>query len=171
MTQAAAKTQEFKFVIHRTFDAPRELVWKAWTTEKQLLQWFSPKGMPMTQCKLDFRPGGTLHYAMQLPNDGGLMWGKWEFIEISKPEKLVFMTMFSDENAGLGRHPLAPDWPQKMHSTVTFTEKNGKTTVTVEWFAHHPTDIERKTFIEGASSMNQGWTGTFDQLEKFLAQQ
>ncbi|HEV2720221.1 MAG TPA: SRPBCC domain-containing protein, partial [Thermoanaerobaculia bacterium] len=68
------------FVISRTFDAPRELVWKAWTETDRLMQWFGPKGFKMFQAKNDLRPGGTFLYALRGP-DGMELWGKWVYRE------------------------------------------------------------------------------------------
>jgi uncharacterized protein YndB with AHSA1/START domain len=157
-----------EFVISRTLNAPRDVVWKAWTERERLQKWFGPKGVTIPKCTLDLRPGGVFHYCMRLP-DGKEMWGKWLFREIVPPEKLVFLNAFSDEQGGLSRHPFAPEWPQQMLSTITFSEQGGKTTVTVNWSAFNPTELERKTFEEGFAGMTQGWTGTFEQLEEFLA--
>lgn len=160
---------DFKFNIERTFDAPRERVWKAWTNEDQLLQWFSPKGMPGFYSKLDFRVGGTYHYGLRLPN-GDAMWGRWIFKEIKEPEKLVFIVSFSDETGkNITTHPMSPNWPKQTLSTVTFAPAGDKTKITVVWQVHEASDIEAQTFEKGRDSMNQGWTGTFEQLEEFLA--
>jgi uncharacterized protein YndB with AHSA1/START domain len=57
-----------------------------------------------------------------------------------------------------------------MLSTTTLTEENGKTRVTIRWSALNPTEAERKTFDSSHAGMNQGWTGTFEQLAEYLAQ-
>src|SRR5438128_5695654 len=98
------------FVITRTFDAPRDKVWKAWTEREQLLQWFGPKGFKMTTAKLDLRPGGTFHYCLSSP-DGKEMWGKFVYREIDAPKRIVLVNSFSDAKGGLTRHPMAPAWP------------------------------------------------------------
>jgi uncharacterized protein YndB with AHSA1/START domain len=64
---------------------------------------------------------------------------------------------------------MAPDWPLKMLSTVTFADKSGKTTITVRWSPYQATDVERKTFKEGMDSMRAGWSGTFERLDNYLA--
>jgi len=90
--------------------------------------------------------------------------------EIIPPEKLVFINSFSDEKGGLGRHPMAPTWPLEMLSVFTFeVQPGGKTVVTVRWSPHNATEEERKTFDAGHASMNQGWSGTMDKLEAYLA--
>jgi uncharacterized protein YndB with AHSA1/START domain len=122
----------------------------------------------MSTCKMDLRPGGTFLYCLQTP-DGGKMWGKFVYREIAPPERIVFINSFSDENAGVTRHPLSPTWPLELLSTITFTAHGAKTTVTVRWTTLNPTEVEAKTFKDGHDSMRQGWTGTLDQLGDYLA--
>jgi uncharacterized protein YndB with AHSA1/START domain len=156
------------FVIARTFDAPRDKVWKAWTERDRLLQWFGPKGFKMTTAKLDLRPGGTFHYCLQTP-DGKEMWGKFVYREISAPERIVLVNSFSDEKGGLTRHPMAATWPLEMLSTTRLIEEGGKTKLIIEWSPLNPTDEERKTFDGAHDGMKQGWSGTMDQLAEYLA--
>ena len=156
------------FVIARTFDVPRERVWRAWTERARLMQWFGPKGFKMPAAKIDFRPGGTFHYCMEAPN-GDEMWGKFVYREITAPERIVFVNSFSDEDGGLTRHPLSREWPLEVLSTITFAEQDGRTTVTVRWVPLNATNAERKTFEAGRASMEQGWSGTMDQLADYLA--
>ena len=116
---------------------------------------------------MDFRVGGTNHYCMRTP-DGHDMWGKMVYREIVEPERIVFIQSFSDENGGLGRHPMSPTWPQEMLSTFMFAEHEGKTTFTVTWIPYNATEVERKTFDDGRKGMVGGWTGTLDQLAEYL---
>lgn len=157
------------FEISRTFDAPRSLVWKAWTEPDRMAQWFGPKGAKVFHSKNDARPGGVYHYGMQTP-DGNKVWGTWVYREISEPQRLVFVSSFSDEKGGIARHPMAPDWPRETLSTILFDEKNGKTTVTVKWVPINSTETERKVFRDAKASMHGGWSGTFDQLEEYVAE-
>jgi uncharacterized protein YndB with AHSA1/START domain len=166
-SSAAASAEAKEFVITRIVDAPRSRVWKAWTDAKELKKWWGPKGFEVLSTKVDLRPGGIFHYHLRSPN-GQDMWGKFVYREIVPEERLVFITSFSDENAGETRHPMAPDWPRKMLSTVTFTEKAGKTTVTVRWLPYEATEKEINTFEAGRDSMTGGWTGTFERLDTYL---
>jgi len=160
---------EREFVIARVFDAPRDLVWKAWTEPKRLMRWWGPKGYKMKVANVDLKPGGTFHYGMKAP-DGSNMWGKFVFQEIVAPELLVFVVSFSDEKGiAITLHPLNPDWPREILSTVTFTEHDDQTMVTVRWIPINATETERKTFQDGYTSMQQGWTGTLEQLADYLA--
>jgi len=156
------------FIISRQFDAPRDKVWKSWTEAERLKQWWGPKGFTVKQLKLDLRPGGTMHYCLQMP-DGNEMWGLFVYREIVRPEKLVFVNSFSDPKGGISTHPMSPTWPRQMLTTVSFDEHGGKTTVTVNWVPlDGSTDLERKTFEDGRESMKMGWTGTMDQFAAHL---
>lgn len=141
----------------RAFDAPRELVWKAFTEPERMKQWWGPKGFTVIAAKMDLRPGGTYHYGMQAP-DGAAMWGKMVFREITPLERIVFINAFSDEAGGTTRHPLHQSWPLEMLSVFTFEElPNGKTNVTICWSPHNSTAEEQKTFDSSHESMRQGW--------------
>jgi uncharacterized protein YndB with AHSA1/START domain len=167
-TESAAGASPPDFVITRVFDAPRELVWRAWTERDQLMQWFGPKGFTMPVATLDFRPGGSLLYCLRSP-DGKEMWGKFVYREIVPPERIVLVNSFSDANGGLTRHPFSPTWPLELLATTTFAEQNGRTTITLRWTPINASESERQTFDSSHDSMRQGWTGTFDQLDEFLA--
>ena len=157
------------FVISRTFDASRDLMWKVWTEPERMAQWFGPKGVKIFHSKNDLRPGGVYHYGMRTP-DGKEMWGKWVYREVAKPERMVFVNSFSDKEGGITRHPMAQNWPLEMLTTITFAEQQeGKTTVTVRWSPINATEAERKVFDTSKDGMRQGWTGTFEQLEAYLA--
>jgi uncharacterized protein YndB with AHSA1/START domain len=155
------------FETSRVFDAPRAKVWQAWTEPARLKQWWGPKGFKVHTCKLDLRPGGTFLYGMTAP-DGSDMWGKFVYREVSAPEKLVFIVSFSDPQGGVTRHPMSPNWPRYVLSTVEFAEEAGKTRVTVRWTPHDATEAERKVFEDSREGMKQGWGGTLDQLEAYL---
>jgi uncharacterized protein YndB with AHSA1/START domain len=155
------------FVISRTFDAPREVVWKAFTEVEQMKLWWGPKGAEVLHAKMDLRPGGMFHYRMRFMNND--MWGRFIYREIDPPKRIVFVSSFSDERGGITRHPMAPTWPREMLTTITFNEQAGKTTFTVRWIPINETDEEWKAFDAGRGSMTQGWSGTFDQLAGYLA--
>src|SRR5579872_1234232 len=151
------------FVISRLLDAPRDLVWKAFTDPERMKRWWGPKGFGVAAAKMDLRPGGTYHYGLRAP-DGNTMWGKFVYREIVAPERMIFVNSFSDEAGGVTRHPMSPTWPLEMLSTFTFEEMpGGKTRFTVRWAPLNASEQERKTFDAGTASMQQGWSGTLDQ--------
>jgi len=156
------------FVISRTLDAPRDLVWKAFTDPERLKQWWGPKGFPVTRAAMDLRPGGTYHYALQVP-DGTLMWGKFIYREITKPERIVFINGFSDETGALVRNPYVPTWPIEVHTVFDFTELGGRTVFTLRWTPVNATAEECEMFASTFEGMTAGWEGTLEQLDAHLA--
>lgn len=165
---AVQETHGREFSISRTFDAPRELVFKALTESERLVHWWGPKGFTMMNSQLDLRPGGVWHYGMKSP-EGFVMWGKFVYREIVAPEKLVFVNSFSDEEGNLTRHPLSPTWPIEVLNTLTLMEQDGKTTMTIRGGPINATEEEIRTFESGFESMQKGFSGTFDQLDEYLA--
>ncbi len=157
-----------EFTITRIFDAPLDLVWKANTESGHLMQWWGPKGLKMLSVHLDLRPGGIFHYGMESP-DGTQMWGKFVYREVVPQEKLVFVVSFSDEKAGITRHPLSQTWPLEVLNIVTFSEEGGKTKLTMKGGPINATEEERKTFDAAHEGLQQGFNGTFDQLEEYLS--
>lgn len=167
---ATAEPKTEDFVISRSFAAPRRLVWAAFTEAKHLQHWWSPKDFTVTAVKMDLRPGGIFHYGLRAPT-GQELWGKWVFREIVAPERIVCITSFADESCKTVRHPFAPDWPLDILSTMTFAERAGTTTVTIRWSPLNVTEAERKGFDIGRGQLKDGFTGTLDQLETYLAKQ
>src|SRR5579862_7253377 len=84
-----------RMVVTRVFDAPRELVWKAWTDPKYVKQWWGPKDFTLTSCEMDFRVGGKFLFGMRAP-DGQEYWNGGEYHEIVPYEKIVSSMYFSD---------------------------------------------------------------------------
>lgn len=166
----AVTTGNKEFVITRVFEAPRELLWEVYSKAEHLAKWWGPQGLKMAELKLDFRPGGLFHYCMETP-DGFKMWGRFVYQEIDAPERVSFIVSFSDEAGGITSHPMSPTWPKEVLSVVTFFEvAPGKTALIMSGVPVNATEEEKKTFDAGRSSMDQGFKGTLDQLEAYLAE-
>jgi uncharacterized protein YndB with AHSA1/START domain len=157
-----------KFVINRTFEAPLDVMYEMWANPKHLSQWLAPTGMTMEYIRAEVKPGGTSFFMMT--NGDFKMYGTVHYLEMSKPNRLVYTQQFADEKENVSRHPMAPTWPETMMTTVTFSEEGPNATrVTVEWEVHGAaTREEMETFIKERGGMTQGWTGSFDKLEKYL---
>ena len=164
-----AEAKSADFVITRVFDAPREILWKAFTEPERMQHWFGPKGSKIVKSNMDLRVGGTYHGAMRNP-DGQVMWAKFVYREVAPPERLSWVHSFSDEKGALTRHPLSATWPLELLTTITFEEASaGKTKLTLRWTPINATEEERKTFDAAHEGMQGGWTGSFDQLDAYLA--
>ncbi len=104
---------------------------------------------------------------METP-DGNILYGKFIYREIVRPEKLVFVDSFSDASEGISRHPFATNWPAEILNTVVFTEQGGKTIMTITGIPVNASETEVKTFTDNISNMNEGWGGTLEQLQDSL---
>lgn len=166
LAQAPAGTE---LTMTRTLDAPRELVWKAFTEAERLRQWFGPVGMVVARCSLDLRPGGAFHYLLETP-DGFKMWAKWIFREVLPPERLVFVLHFSDESGGKSRHPGAEEWPEQMLVDYQFIDLGGRTKLVLRSVSIEASAEEHQVFKDGHDSMLEGYGGTFDRLAEYLKQ-
>lgn len=158
-----------QFVINRTFAAPLDVMFEMWTDPKHFSQWLAPTGFQMEFIRSDIKPGGGSFYFM---SDGGhmKMYGRAHYLEVSKPNRLVYTQQFCDKDENISRHPMAPTWPETMLTTVIFSEEGpDHTRVTVTWETHGQTTREElETFIREKKGMTQGWTGSFDKLEAYL---
>ncbi len=157
------------FVINRSFELPLESMFEMWTNPKHFSQWLPPTGFTMKFIKADIKPGGEIFYAM---TDGKTttMYGRVNYLEITRPNHLAYTQQFCNENGSISRHPFAPTWPETMLTTVTLSEEGPtKTRVTVNWEVYGTaTTEERDTFNKAKAGMTQGWSGSFDKLEEYL---
>ncbi|MEW5961165.1 MAG: SRPBCC domain-containing protein [Chloroflexota bacterium] len=145
--------------MERVFDAPRELVWQAWTKPEHLAHWWGPKGWTLPVCQIDFRPGGVWHYCMRGPA-GEESWGKAVYREIVEPERIVFLDAFADAAGN------SVEGMPEMLIMVIFAEHNGQTKLTSRAQFASAADLESVL----AMGMAEGLTETWDRLEAYLAQ-
>jgi uncharacterized protein YndB with AHSA1/START domain len=158
------------FVINRSFPVSRERLFEVWTDPRELGRWLPPTGFTMEFVRADIRTGGSSFYRMTNGRDV-TMHGRAKYLEVRRPDRLVYTQEFTDANENIARHPLAPTWPAAMLTTVTFTEEGPEQTrVTVQWEPHgETTPVELATFIAGRAGMTQGWGGSFEKLEGVLS--
>jgi uncharacterized protein YndB with AHSA1/START domain len=132
--------------MQRVFDAPRRLVFEAWSKAEYLSRWFAPAPLTTPRCEIDFRPGGVFRLAMRMP-DGSEFPLEATFLEIVPLERIVFAGRMHDGN--------------DVRTTVAFTEEGGKTTLSVHQVYSYESDATR-----GAHA---GWTQTLAQLAEHVA--
>lgn len=153
--------------VTHTFRAPRELVFKALTEPEHLKNWWGPKGWTFTVAKFDLRPGGVFLYS-QKPADGDIMWVKFVYGEIIAPEKIVYNNFFSDEEGNATRAPWDPNWPLETNNVITLVENEGVTTLTTIISPVSPTEDEANSFGSSQEILQEGFSGTFEQLAEYL---
>jgi uncharacterized protein YndB with AHSA1/START domain len=142
-----------EIVMTRVFDAPRHLVWDAFTQPELLKKWFGPRGWSLSVCDVDLRVGGGFRFVMRGP-DGQEMGMRGVYRELSRPGRSVHVETFDD-------------YPGESIVTAVFTEQNGKTTLTatVEYPSREVRDIVIST------GMEHGAAESYDKLAEFLASQ
>jgi uncharacterized protein YndB with AHSA1/START domain len=153
-----------ELTLTRIFDAPRGLVFKAWTDPKMLAQWWGPRGVTNPESEVDARVGGKIHIVMLAGKELGPLAGqRWPmqgvFREVSEPDKLVFTNQAIDEDGNVLIDGV---------TTVTLEDNgDGKTKLTLNVTATAKSP-QAPQMLEG---MNQGWTQSIDKLGEYLATQ
>jgi len=145
---------EREIEIVRIFDAPRELVYEAWTDPQHMTRWWGPKIFTNHSCELDIRPGGAWQIVMRSP-DGVDYKCQGVYSEVLKPERLVFTNDAVDQSG----NPLL-----KGFTSVTFAEQNGKTKLTLKTRAVGLVPYAPQML----AGMEQGWSGSLDKLTDYL---
>lgn len=161
---SSADPADREVFITRVFDAPRELVFKAWTDPVHLARWFAPHGCAITFREIEIREGGSFHSCIHVP-EGQDCWCRGDYREIVAPERLVFTMALADEQGNPAEPEEVhkdPDWPQETVVTVTFSEQDGKTLLTL-----HQSVSETVAKRTGAYP---SWLQMLDRLAGELAQ-
>ncbi|CAM4092902.1 SRPBCC domain-containing protein [Paenibacillus alkaliterrae] len=162
--QMVSKVEGSTLVLERVFNAPRELVFKAFSEAEHLKHWWGPKGWTLPVCNVDFRPGGTWHYCMKCEdkNQGDFYgmesWGKALYREITVPEQIVYTDWFSDAEGNI-----AENMPETL-VTLDFVEQDGKTKLVNT--AQYATAEALQTVLD--MGMLQGMSETLDNLDTHL---
>jgi len=159
---AGATTREI--TITRVFDAPRELVWKAWTEPEHFMRWWGPKNFTAPFCTIDLRVGGAYLNCMRSP-EGQDYWSTGIFREIAVLERIVYTDSFADEHGNVvpaTHYGMSADIPREMVVTVTFEEHGGKTKLTLRHVGIPAGEMSDQT--------EAGWNESFDKLAEYLIQ-
>jgi uncharacterized protein YndB with AHSA1/START domain len=152
-TNATIGAKERELVFTRVFEAPREMVFEAWTNPKHLAQWYGPHGFTTTIHQMDVRPGGVWRLTMHGP-DGTDYKNRLVFIEVAKPERLVYK-----------HEPEEGSEPVTFEVTVTFAWERGNTRVTMRML--FPT-TEEMEFVVKKHGAVEGAKQTFARLADLL---
>ena len=147
---AAADAAERELVITRLVDAPRDMVYAAWTDPKQAMQWWAPEGLTVVALEMDVRPGGQWRKCMRAP-DGNDYWRKGVYREVVAPERLVFTYVSDDPRGEPGHETLV---------TVTFEKRGAKTMMTL---CH--SGFESKP---ARDAHHRGWASSLERFARYV---
>ncbi len=149
---AAARRTAPELIVSRVFDAPRSLVFKAWTQPEHLARWWAPQGLTLVACEIDVRPGGAWYRRMRSP-DGAEHVKRGVYREIEAEERLAFTYLDEDADGRRGPETLV---------TVTFEELGARTKVTL-----HHTGFDS---IGSRDAHQGGWNSALQRFAEYLAQ-
>ncbi len=156
-----------EYKIERIFDAPRELVWRAWTDPALLHRWYGPN-VETTIHQFNLKAGGEWHNEMQWGDTRD--YSKMAFQEVIEPERIVWHHSSTDADWNIITNPMMPNWPRVLLTTVTFEESDGKTTVRLTQVPLDATAAEIACFAGAMANMDHGWGAGFTILETMFAE-
>lgn len=148
-----------ELVITRVFDAPREMVWDAWTDPQQIVKWWGPRSFTLTVDEMDVRPGGVWRSTMHGP-DGTEYLNDCVFTEVVKPQRIVY------ELIPGRKHDRAAQKHETVQASWLFEEHGEKTRVTLRML--FPTAEARDRFAREYRAV-EGGNETLDRLHEHLA--
>ena len=155
------------YVLERTFDAPRALVWRTWTEPELLSRWYGPNVETVIH-RLDVKPGGLWLNEMRMGEKSHYQ--RVEYTEVTPPERLVWLHAVSDDDWNVVANPMMPDWPRILLTTVTFEEVGSQTLMRLTWVPHEASEAEMTCFAAALAGMDKGWGAGMRLLEELLAE-
>lgn len=153
--------------ITKNLNAPMDLVWKTWTLEEHLKQWWGSTTLPITVLSFNLIPNGIFQYSITTTQKKQL-YGKFTFQEIKPPTKLVFRNSFTDKKGTIIPNPMTPLWPLEIENILTLEPFNDKTKITLIGRPFNASEEEINTFNESHMTLLQGFNSTFDRLDDYL---
>ncbi len=156
------KQTERGLIITRVFDAPRELIWKAWTVPDLFMRWWGPKNFTAPVVRIDLREGGKYLNCMRSA-EGQEFWSTGVYREIVPMERLVVTDSFADEKGNIvpaSHYGMPGEWPLELLVTVTFEEIEGRTRMTLQ-HAGIPSG-------KMSDDTRAGWNESFDKLAQSI---
>lgn len=158
-------SEKTEYVLERTFDAPREMVWRAWTDPELLSRWYGP-GIETIIHDFDLQPGGAWLNEMRWGENADF--SKMVFQEVTQAEKLVWHHSSTDADWNIISSPMMADWPRVLLTTVTFEDLGDKTNVRLSQIPMDATDAEIACFAAMMDGMSKGWGGGYKIIDEIL---
>ena len=156
-----------EYILDRVFDAPREMVWRAWTDPELLSRWYGP-GVDTIIHKFDLQPGGLWLNEMKWGEKSDL--SKMTFQDVAPHEKLVWHHSSTDADWNVISNPMMPDWPRVLLSTVTFEGEGSSTNVRLTMVPIDATDAEIACFAGAMEGFGKGWGSGFAIMDEMFAE-
>jgi len=161
------QTTKEQFSITRKLNAAKAVVFKAFSNAEALAKWWGPANMSIDVLQLDFRPKGIFHYSMKTAD--AVRYGIFRYVAIEEPDRIEWINSFANEAGEIIAAPFPGlVFPKEVMNIMTLTEENGVTTLHLTGYPINASEEEENTYYSMFASMNQGFTGTLNQLEAYL---
>ena len=155
------------YVLDRTFDAPRGMVWRTWTEPELLARWYGPNVETIVH-RLDVKPGGLWLNEMKMGPKS--MYQRAEYVEVVPPARLVLLQSSSDADWNIIASAWMKDWPRVMLTTVTFEADGDRTNMRLTWAPHEATAAEIACFAAAIGGADKGWQAGMAKLAEIIAE-
>ena len=156
-----------EYKLDRIFDAPRDMVWRAWTDPELLQRWYGPNIETIIH-EFDLQPGGSWLNEMKWGDKSDF--SKMTFQEVTQPEKLVWHHCSADSDWNIISSPMMADWPRVLLTTVLFEEMGDKTNVRLSQIPIDGTDAELACFAAMMGGMDKGWGGGYTIMDEMFVE-
>ena len=156
-----------EFIVERVFDAPRAMVWQAWTDPEMLARWYGP-GVETIIHRFDLKPGGEWLNEMKWGEKSDL--SKAVFQEIVPEEKMVWHHSSTDPDWNIVSSPMMANWPRVLLTVVTFKDDGKKTNVRLTWTPLGASEAEMACFTNVVGNMGKGWESGFAIMDEILVE-
>ncbi len=156
-----------EYKLERIFEAPRELVWRAWTDPELLHRWYGP-GIETIIHKFDLKPGGSWLNEMKWGGDSDF--SKMVFQEVTPPSMLVWHHSSSDSDWNIITSPMMADWPRVLLTTVIFEDMGDRTNVRLTQVPIEATDAEIACFAAKMAGMDKGWGSGYAIMDELFVE-
>jgi uncharacterized protein YndB with AHSA1/START domain len=153
------------YVLERTFDAPREMVWRTWTEPELVARWYGPNVETVVH-RMDVKAGGL--WLLEMRMRGASNYQRVEYLEVNKPERLVWLHSNADADWNIIASPMMKDWPRVLLTTVTLERSGAQTALRLTWVPHEATPAEIACFRAAVGGMDKGWAAGMEMLKKLL---
>ena len=155
-------------VIERTFSAPPEMVWRAWTEPQLLRRWYGPNADTIVH-RFDLRPGGIWLNEMKVGDESKFQ--KIVFQEVAPPTRMVWMHHSNTDEQGVDVPiPWMPDWPRIIVTTIGFSQVDDGTRMRLSQVPYDATDAEIAFFTQGIQGLEPGWAQGFVVIDSILSE-
>lgn len=160
------------YKLDRLFNAPRDMVWTAWTDPDYLSRWYGP-GIETIIHEFDLKPGGVWRNEMRWTDKSGNTvrdLSQMTFQEVSPRDKITWHHASVDENWELAPNQMMPDWPKLLDTSVIFTDKADGTMVTLTQVPIDATEAEIACFAKMKDGMSSGWGAGYKIIDEILVE-